>query len=106
MIRIAMAALAALLVTAPAYAADPPSAPVSIKAPEGAKQGAVQFPHAKHAKLDCAKCHADKANAKAVPAVAGVKAGDMKSAAHELCLACHKENKGPATCTACHAKKT
>ena len=105
MIRIATAALAALLLTAPAYAADPPAAPVSVKAPEGAKQSAVQFPHAKHAKQECAKCHADKANAKVVPAVAGVKGGDMKNAAHDLCLNCHKENKAKAMCTACHEKK-
>jgi cytochrome c553 len=106
MIRIVTAALAALLVAAPVHASDPPAAPVSLKAPEGAKQGAVQFPHAKHAKLDCAKCHSDKANAKVVPAIAAVKGGDMKSPAHELCLNCHKENKGPASCTTCHAKKT
>jgi Cytochrome c7 and related cytochrome c len=105
MIRFVTAAMAALLVVAPVYAADPPAAPVSIKAPEGAKQGAVAFPHAKHAKQECAKCHADKANAKTVPAVQGVKGGDMKSTAHELCLNCHKENKGPASCTTCHAKK-
>lgn len=106
MIRIMTAALAAMLVAAPVYAAEAPKAPVTIKAPEGAKQPAVKFDHAKHAKVDCAKCHTDKANAKAVPAVEGVKAGEAspKSAAHELCLACHKENKAKATCVACHAK--
>jgi hypothetical protein len=104
MIRLAIAALAALLVTTPAFAADAPGAPVTVKAPEGAKQPAVHFPHAKHKQLECAKCHADKANAKAVPAVAGVKGGDMKNAAHDLCLNCHKENKAKAICTACHVK--
>ncbi|HET9598751.1 MAG TPA: cytochrome c3 family protein [Anaeromyxobacteraceae bacterium] len=106
MIRMLSVALAACLFAAPVLAAEPPKGPVTIKAPEGAKQPAVKFDHAKHAKVDCAKCHADKANEKAVPAVASVKAGDAspKSASHELCLTCHKENKAKATCVACHAK--
>ena len=49
MIRIATAALAAFLVAAPAYAAEPPKGPVSIKAVDGAKQGPVKFDHANHA---------------------------------------------------------
>jgi Cytochrome c7 and related cytochrome c len=104
MIRIATAALAALLITAPAFAAEPPKGPVTVKAPAGAKQPAVKFDHANHAKLDCSKCHADAANAKAVPAVASTAAGDMKpsSPAHSLCLSCHKENKAKAGCKDCH----
>ena len=105
MLRIVTVALAALLATTPAFAAEPPKGPVTIKAPEGAKQGAVKFDHANHAKLECAKCHSDKADAKVVPAVAGVKGGDMKNSAHEHCLNCHKENKAKASCTTCHEKK-
>jgi hypothetical protein len=105
MIRFVTAALAAFLVAAPVFAAEAPKAPVTINAPEGAKQGPVKFEHAKHAKVECAKCHTDKANAKAVPAVAGVKGGDMKNAAHETCLACHKEQKAKVACTTCHEKK-
>jgi hypothetical protein len=104
MIRMLSVALAACLFAAPVLAADAPKGPVTVKAPEGHKQPPVKFDHANHAKVDCAKCHTDTANAKAVPAVAGVKAGDSKSPAHDLCLNCHKENKAKATCTACHVK--
>jgi class III cytochrome C family protein len=106
MIRFVTAALAAMLVAAPVFAAEPPKGPVTVKAPEGHKQAPVKFDHANHAKLDCAKCHTDKANAKAVPAVESVKAGEAspKSSAHDLCLSCHKENKAKTSCMACHAK--
>jgi hypothetical protein len=106
MIRMLSVALTACLFAAPVLAAEAPKAVVTIKAPEGAKQPAVKFEHSNHAKAECAKCHSDKANEKAVPAVAGVKAGEAspKSAAHELCLGCHKENKAKVTCTACHKK--
>ncbi|MFL5271101.1 MAG: cytochrome c3 family protein, partial [Anaeromyxobacteraceae bacterium] len=75
-------------------------------APEGHKQPAVKFDHANHAKVDCAKCHSEKANAKVVPVVASAKAGEAspKSPAHDLCLSCHKENKAKTTCAACHPK--
>ena len=106
MIRIATAALAALLVTAPTFAADAPKAPVTIKTPSADnKQGNVNFPHDKHAKVDCAKCHTDKANAKTVPAVHGVKGGDMKNTAHALCVECHKAEKAAVGCNKCHEKK-
>jgi hypothetical protein len=65
----------------------------------------VKFPHEKHAKLECAKCHSDKANTKKVPAVANITAGDSKNAAHDLCVSCHKENQAKTTCTVCHEKK-
>jgi cytochrome c553 len=86
MIRLFTVALAAFLYVAPAFAA-----PVTAKAPEGAKQPAAHFDHAKHGikqtgdkkAPDCAKCH---------DAVAAVTAGDMKptNPAHSVCLNCHK----------------
>ena len=90
----------------PALAADAPAAPVTIKPPEGNKQGAVTFDHKQHAKVDCKKCHADAANAKVVPAIKEHKAADSKGPAHDLCVNCHKENKAKSGCTNCHAKKT
>jgi predicted CXXCH cytochrome family protein len=103
MIRLFTVVLAACLYVAPAFAA-----PVTAKAPEGAKQPAAHFDHAKHGikqagdknAPDCKKCH---------DAVAGVKAGDMKNAAHTVCVDCHKgegKAKGaPQACNACHVKK-
>ena len=95
-------ALAACLFAAPAFAA-----PVTAKAPDGAKQAPAQFDHAKHGLnqagdkngADCKKCHT---------AVAEAKAGDLKNTAHGVCLDCHKgegKAKGaPQGCTACHKK--
>jgi c(7)-type cytochrome triheme protein len=106
MIRIVTVALAALLVAGPALAKDAPAAPVTIKGPDGAKQGNITFKHATHKSLECKKCHAGDEGGK--PEVLNVKAGDMKNAAHGLCLECHKTDtakKAPTKCVECHQKK-
>jgi predicted CXXCH cytochrome family protein len=64
-----------------------------------AKNGNVTFEHAKHAKLDCTKCHAD--------AKGGKIEGFGKEKAHATCVECHKtasEGKGPTKCADCHKK--
>jgi len=82
---------AAFALSTAAFAAAP-TAPTVLKA----KNGNVTFEHAKHAPLDCTKCHAD------------AKGGKMelgKDKAHGLCLECHKSGgKGPAKCAECHKK--
>jgi len=108
MIRIVTAALAALLVTAPVYAAEAPSAPVTLKsdAPD-AKQGAVTFKHATHKAEKCTACHATDAGGKN-EALHGAKSADTMKAAHGVCLDCHKKDaskKAPTKCTDCHVKK-
>jgi predicted CXXCH cytochrome family protein len=83
--------LAAFALSTSAFAAAP-TGPTVLKA----KNGDVTFEHAKHAKLDCTKCHADAKGGK-------IELG--KDKAHALCLECHKaEAKGPAKCAECHKK--
>jgi hypothetical protein len=97
MIRLAIAALAALLVTAPAFAAEPPAAPVTLKS---AKQGDVTFKHETHKAQKCDTCHKGEPGKMTPPL-------DMKSA-HGLCQDCHKKAataKAPTKCTECHQKK-
>ncbi len=99
-------ALVACLIAAPVFAA-----PVTAKAPAGAKQPAVKFDHEKHGLKekgdknapDCKKCH---------DAVAAVQAADAKptNPAHAVCLDCHKTNEkakaagAPTACNKCHIK--
>ena len=98
MIRLAMAALAALLVSAPAFAAEAPKAAVTLKS---AKQGDVTFKHETHKEQKCDTCHKGEPGKMNPPL-------DMKSA-HGLCQDCHKKQaataKAPTKCTECHQKK-
>jgi predicted CXXCH cytochrome family protein len=86
------AAVAALLVSGVAIAADAPAAAITLPA----KNGNVSFEHKTHKAVKCEKCHAD------------AKGGKMelgKDKAHALCVECHKaEAKGPTKCTDCHKK--
>jgi hypothetical protein len=98
MIRIVTAALAAMLIAAPAYAAEAPKAPITLKS---AKQGDVSFKHETHKDVKCATCHKGGEPGKMTPPL------DMKSA-HALCQDCHKKDatkKAPVKCTECHHKK-
>ena len=86
---------AAFALATSAYAAAP-TGPVVLKA----KNGDVTFEHAKHAKLDCTKCHATAAGGKIE--------GFGKETAHDkLCVVCHKTDpngKAPTKCNDCHKK--
>jgi class III cytochrome C family protein len=96
MIRIVTAALAAILVAAPVFAAEAPKAPVTLKS---AKQGDVTFKHDTHKDVKCDVCHKGEPG-KITPAL------DQK-AAHALCQDCHKKDatkKAPVKCTECHHK--
>lgn len=89
---VAVALAAAIVLVAPALAADPPK---SVTLP--AKNGAVRFDHEAHQKRtpDCKACH---------PGATPVRLAG-KDEAHALCQACHKAKKaGPTTCGACHKK--
>lgn len=90
--KLAYAAVAALLfVAAPAFAAAP-TGPVKIPN----KQGEITFNHSAHSKLDCTKCHAD---------AKGGKFELDKAKGHALCLECHKTEgagKAPTKCAECH----
>jgi len=89
-----------------AVAAEPPGK-VTLKGPEGAKQGPVAFDHAgaTHKAQKCETCHAKPEGGKITPAL------DQK-AAHAICQKCHMDTakadpskKALQACTNCHAKK-
>jgi RecJ-like exonuclease len=100
---------------ASAGAQQAPQADVQLKL-DGAKMAPVSFPHAKHAKVDCAKCHhkGDAKEPKKCASCHDVKdvkdgAAVAKDAFHKLCQDCHKAEaakgaKAPTKCNECHKK--
>ncbi len=106
MIRFLSVALAVSLFAAPVFAAAP-TGPVTIKAPEGAKQGSVTFSHAAHKGIACTKCHASAAGGQIAQVHVAAGAPLSANTAHKLCLDCHKADaskKAPTKCTDCHKK--
>ncbi len=82
--------------------------------------GPVRFMHAKHAQLidNCFECHHHRPEDLKTPEIVRCSACHqqsfvvdlpgrigLKAAYHRKCIQCHKEeNKGPVTCTGCHAE--
>lgn len=105
MTRFLSLALAVSLFAAPAFAAAP-SAAVTLKAPDGAKQGNVTFDHSTHKSVACTKCHASAAGGK-IDSIHVAGGAPLNNAAHGLCLDCHKADaakKAPTKCGDCHKK--
>lgn len=104
------------------FAADAGPADITMKSAKGTKP--AKFPHAKHQKTaKCGDCHHGKAadgkqeayteaqkmekcEACHTESMANPKLNDLKKAAHENCITCHKKvekNKGDLSkCTVCH----
>ena len=62
----------------------------------GGSFGKVTFPHQKHMKLGCAKCHQGAPKKIAI---------NMDVAHNQLCVKCHKAmGQGPTSCKDCHKK--
>lgn len=99
-------ALLIIVATSTAFAGDPP-ATVTIKALQD-KQPPVTFPHKAHVeqlKGKCADCHVKPIGGALRPEFTDAKGkGQMKNAYHAQCVECHKKDKGPAVCSACHKK--
>jgi len=111
---LSLALLASFLLTGMVQAAEPPKGPVVIKA-DGAKMAPVTFEHAKHSKVECAKCHhKEPDNPKACKTCHDIKdvkngAPKIQDAFHKVCQTCHKEQaekgaKPPTKCNECHKK--
>jgi cytochrome c553 len=77
--------------------------PAEIKLP--ASMGEVTFDHAEHQGrvTDCTTCHHQGAGT-ACRSCHGVNADapDAKTAFHNKCKTCHKEQNGPTKCKECH----
>ncbi len=97
--------VAAVLVSSAAItviAAD--KGPTEIKLP--ASMGEITFNHAEHQTRvpDCSSCH-HQGEGTACRSCHDVKADipSAKNAFHTTCKDCHKEQKGPTKCKACHS---
>ena len=105
-IAIALAVALAFAISM-AVAADAPDQ-ITIKK-SGDKKSAVTFNHKTHEGLtDCVTCHHEAKSKDDVKGCsechgADASAPDAKSAFHDTCVGCHKEQaKGPTKCKECH----
>ncbi|NIA20263.1 MAG: cytochrome C [Xanthomonadaceae bacterium] len=111
-------AVSFLAVAGFAFAA--PKAPAKALVIKSAKmkKPPVTFEHAKHAKLECSKCHHKWDGKDDEPKACGTchkakkegKKLSVKNAAHKTCRGCHRTMKkagkktGPTKCSKCHVK--
>jgi len=110
-------AVSFLAVAGFAFAAPKAPAKALVIKAEKMKKPPVTFEHAKHAKLECSKCH-HKWKGEGTPEGCGTchkmkkegKKLDLKNAAHKTCRGCHRKLKkagekyGPTKCSKCHLK--
>lgn len=119
LITLMITALLGAFTVSVVVAADAPANDVEMKYPgDGAKYAPIMFSHAKHADLECAKCHHKMGESEDMKCTT-CHSDTSKKAKRDpegyyqafhgksdmSCVGCHKSmKKGPTKCNDCHTK--